>query len=105
MEVPNAQGGAGSHPRSLSRTHPLPQLSHTQKGKDMEKRNTPHNARRSTAIHVAPQERVMRTADPRPQRKGRSAYMSAALSLLLSAPTDRHYASQQVVASGAIHSQ
>ncbi|RNC54075.1 hypothetical protein TcCL_ESM08542 [Trypanosoma cruzi] len=46
----------------------------------MGKRNTPHNARRSTAIHVAPQDIVMRTADPRPQQEGRSAYKSTALS-------------------------
>ncbi|RNC35146.1 hypothetical protein TcCL_Unassigned02003 [Trypanosoma cruzi] len=79
MEVLNAQGGAGSHARSLPRTHLLPQPSHTQKGKEMEKRGPPHNARRSTAIQFAPQERAMRTTHTRPQREGRSAPKSTTL--------------------------
>ncbi|RNC36058.1 hypothetical protein TcCL_Unassigned01003 [Trypanosoma cruzi] len=73
--------GRGWQPPTLTpRTHPLLQLSHTQKGKDMEKKSPPHNACRSTAIHVAPQDRAVRTAHPRPQQEGRGAYKSTALS-------------------------
>ncbi|RNC32046.1 hypothetical protein TcCL_Unassigned05388 [Trypanosoma cruzi] len=79
MEFSNAQGEAGSHPRSLPHTYPFPQLFHTQKGKDMEKKCPPHNACRGNAIHFAPQDSAMRTAHTWRQREGQGAYNSTAL--------------------------
>ncbi|RNC36656.1 hypothetical protein TcCL_Unassigned00358 [Trypanosoma cruzi] len=46
----------------------------------MGKKSPPHNARRSTAIHVAPQDSAVRTAHPRPQKEGRGVCKSTALS-------------------------
>ncbi|RNC54453.1 hypothetical protein TcCL_ESM08126 [Trypanosoma cruzi] len=71
-------GLAAAHAHSpahiLSHNFPTHNRAKKCKGKPHRK-----NARRSTAIHVAPQERVTRTAHPRPQLEGRGASKSTVL--------------------------
>ncbi|RNC35314.1 hypothetical protein TcCL_Unassigned01819 [Trypanosoma cruzi] len=67
-------------------------------------------ARRTTHAEAPPSKSRRKIESCAQQTHGRNERDGAHTSprrcpLLLSAPTDRHYASQQVVASGAIHSQ
>ncbi|KAF5216114.1 hypothetical protein ECC02_011150 [Trypanosoma cruzi] len=63
-----------------SLTHPHSLHSPTQKNGVMGKGSPPHNARIRNAIHVAPQDKAMRTAHTRWQQEGRGASNSTALS-------------------------
>ncbi|RNC33101.1 hypothetical protein TcCL_Unassigned04229 [Trypanosoma cruzi] len=62
--------------------------------------------RRSNAIHVAPQDRAMRTQHTRGRKETNEARPIPRRSpLLLSALTNWHRTSQQVLAGGVPHSQ